>query len=199
MRFDGGPARDGPSTQPARRPQAPLPLTKVPWWKSTGFKIGAPIAAAVLLIGGIAGAVGGGNDEKTPSAASPKTSVAAAITPAAVASTTAPSTTKPPAPTTAAATSQAAAPAPTSVAAPKVSGWPLPNEVGKSLQHAQDDLQRVSGNPIYFSYSKDLLGSRSQVLDSKWQVCNQNVPVGSTFTDTSHVTFGVVKYGERCP
>jgi hypothetical protein len=75
----------------------------------------------------------------------------------------------------------------------------MPNEVGKDLQSAQDDIQRASGDPVFFSHSHDLLGSRFQVLDSNWQVCTQNLPAGSKASDVEHIDFGVVKLSETCP
>jgi hypothetical protein len=47
----------------------------------------------------------------------------------------------------------------------------MPNEVGKVLQDAQDDIQRISGNPVYLTRSTDASGQgRFQVLDTKWHV-----------------------------
>ncbi|MHA3701212.1 PASTA domain-containing protein [Jatrophihabitans sp. YIM 134969] len=76
----------------------------------------------------------------------------------------------------------------------------MPNEVGKGLQTAQDDIQSVSGNPVYFTTSTDATGAgRFQVLDRDWQVCSQSVPPGSTVADGEPIDFGVVKLNERCP
>jgi hypothetical protein len=75
----------------------------------------------------------------------------------------------------------------------------MPNEVGRVLQDAQDDLQRVSGNPVYYSRSHDLLGSRLQILDRDWKVCTQNIAKGATVSDSDTVNFGVVKLSESCP
>jgi hypothetical protein len=75
----------------------------------------------------------------------------------------------------------------------------MPNEVGRGLQDAQDDIQRVTGNPIFITHSKDALGSRHQILDADWQVCSQDVPAGSTFTEDTDITFTVVKLSETCP
>ena len=74
----------------------------------------------------------------------------------------------------------------------------MPNVVGQDLQTAQDTLQSVSGNPLYISSSHDLKGSRSQVIDSNWEVCTQSIPSGATFSETTSVDFGVVKIGEGC-
>jgi hypothetical protein len=76
----------------------------------------------------------------------------------------------------------------------------MPNEVGKVLQVAQDDIQRVSGNPGYITLSKDATGAgRHQVLDSNWRVCSQNVARGTRVTDSTVITFGAVKLTEVCP
>ncbi len=75
----------------------------------------------------------------------------------------------------------------------------MPDEVGQGLQNAQDDIQRVSGDPVFVSHSHDLLGSRFQVLDSNWQVCSQNVPKGERVGPVGHIDFGVVKTSETCP
>ncbi|GAA3682134.1 hypothetical protein [Yimella lutea] len=76
----------------------------------------------------------------------------------------------------------------------------MPNEVGQILQIAQDDLQRVSGDPLYLSFSTDALGAnRRQVLDSNWKVCSQTPSAGTTVTATTIVSFDVVKLTEQCP
>jgi hypothetical protein len=75
----------------------------------------------------------------------------------------------------------------------------MPNEVSHGLQDAQDDLQRVSGDPVYYSKSHDLLGSRHQILDRDWQVCTQNIAQGATVSESETVDFGVVKLSESCP
>lgn len=75
----------------------------------------------------------------------------------------------------------------------------MPNEVGSGLQAAQDDIQRVSGDPVFFTHSHDLLGDRFQVFDRNWQVCVQNVAPGQTVSPVGHIDFGVVKLDETCP
>lgn len=76
----------------------------------------------------------------------------------------------------------------------------MPNEVGKTLQAAQDDIQAVSGDPIFFSFSEDATGAdRMQLLDSGWQVCRQTPAVGATVKLTADVTFYVVRVSEDCP
>jgi hypothetical protein len=77
----------------------------------------------------------------------------------------------------------------------------MPNEVGKDLQTAQDDLQALTGNPMFISTSKDLTGQgRHQVMDRNWQVCSSTPPPGETFTAQTNVVFGVVRIdSEKCP
>jgi hypothetical protein len=79
--------------------------------------------------------------------------------------------------------------------------WTMPNEVGKDLQTAQDDIQALTGNPMFISTSKDLTGQgRHQVMDRNWQVCSSTPPAGETFTSQTNVVFGVVRIdSERCP
>jgi hypothetical protein len=76
----------------------------------------------------------------------------------------------------------------------------MPNEVGKGLQAAQDDIQRVSDNPIFFTDSTDATGAgRMQILDRDWKVCGQNVPAGSHVNQDSEISFAAVKLWENCP
>lgn len=76
----------------------------------------------------------------------------------------------------------------------------MPNEVGQVLQDAQDDVQRVSGNPMFVTFSTDLTGAgRMQVLDRNWQVCTQNVAPGTAVGADVKINFGVVKLDEKCP
>lgn len=76
----------------------------------------------------------------------------------------------------------------------------MPNEVGKVLQEAQDDIQRVSGDPIFFTSSTDATGQgRHQVLDSNWKVCSQNVPAGQQVDARTEISFAAVKLSESCP
>jgi hypothetical protein len=77
----------------------------------------------------------------------------------------------------------------------------MPDEVGKGLQAAQDDIQRVSHDPVFYTSSKDATGrGRHQVFDRDWKVCSQNVPAGKLVErKTVLITFGVVKLAESCP
>lgn len=77
----------------------------------------------------------------------------------------------------------------------------MPNEVGKVLQTAQDDLQRVTHDPVFYTGSKDATGrGRHQILDRDWKVCSQNVPAGRRVERRAVIiTFSVVKLAETCP
>ncbi len=77
--------------------------------------------------------------------------------------------------------------------------FPMPNEVGQILQDAQDDIQRVSGNPVFVSHSHDLRGHRSQIMDRDWQVCTQNIAPGKRVPANGRIDLGVVKASESCP
>jgi len=78
--------------------------------------------------------------------------------------------------------------------------WMMPSEIGKNLQQAQDDLQALTGNPMFVSTSEDLTGKgRQQIMDRNWRVCSSNPPPGSTFTPQINVVFGVVRDSEVCP
>lgn len=88
-------------------------------------------------------------------------------------------------------------PAPTTPPAPAVD-FVMPDFVGMDLQSAQDLVQT---NNVWLSVSHDLLGSRNQVLDSNWMVCDQNIPPGQRVTGDVEggIDFGVVKREESCP
>jgi len=78
--------------------------------------------------------------------------------------------------------------------------WPMPDEIGKDLQTAQDDLQALTGNFAFISTSKDLTGkTRHQINDRNWQVCTSTPAPGEIFTPQTNVVFGVVKNTETCP
>jgi hypothetical protein len=70
--------------------------------------------------------------------------------------------------------------------------------VGSDLQSAQDAVQELG---VFYSVSHDLRGSRNQVIDSNWIVCDQNVAPGQRVTGDveGQLDFGVVKRGETCP
>lgn len=108
-----------------------------------------------------------------------------------------------PATTSASSTTSGTAVSPSAVAAPPVaapSQWVMPNLVGSNLQAAQDQIQAVTGNPIFITLSHDATGrGRNQVLDSNWKVCSQNVAPGAPFTEGTKIDFGAVKLAEKCP
>jgi hypothetical protein len=114
-------------------------------------------------------------------------------------------------PATVTVTSQAPAPAPSSTAsaptsavAPSVAAtdagvdFPMPDMTGQVLQDAQDGMQSLG---VLYSVSHDALGSRHQVLDRDWKVCDQNIPAGQQVTGNveGQIDFGVVKLSEQCP
>lgn len=75
----------------------------------------------------------------------------------------------------------------------------MPNEVGKVLQDAQDDIQAISGNPLFFTRSTDATGAgRHQILDRDWKICAQNVPAGTSVGADADIVFSVVKLSESC-
>lgn len=77
----------------------------------------------------------------------------------------------------------------------------MPDFIGANLQEAQDKVQMLG---IFFSVSHDLLGSRSQFIDSNWKVCTQTPPAGTTIKGSAadyegKFDFGAVKLAEACP
>jgi hypothetical protein len=114
-------------------------------------------------------------------------------------------------PATVTVTSEAPAPAPSSTASAPTSAvapsaaataagvdFPMPDMTGQVLQDAQDGLQSLG---VLYSVSHDALGSRHQVLDRDWKVCDQNIPAGQQVTGNveGQIDFGVVKLSEQCP
>jgi hypothetical protein len=78
--------------------------------------------------------------------------------------------------------------------------WQMPNLTGAVLQDAQNQIQTLTADAVYFTDSHDLSGQgRHQVMDDNWQICTQNIAPGSTLTATSKIDFGVVKLDETCP
>ncbi|SDH14778.1 PASTA domain-containing protein [Klenkia brasiliensis] len=116
-------------------------------------------------------------------------------TPAATSDTTSAPTTEA-LPTTAAPLPTTQAPT-SSVAAPVVD-FVMPDLVGIDLQTAQNTIQTLG---VFYTVSHDLFGSRNQVLDSNWIVCDQNVAAGQQVTGAAEgsIDFGVVKREETCP
>lgn len=78
--------------------------------------------------------------------------------------------------------------------------WTMPNMVGLVLQDAQDKMQVLTGNPMFYTASTDASGAgRMQVLDSNWQVCSQTPAAGTQFGSDTSVSFAAVKLAESCP
>lgn len=91
-------------------------------------------------------------------------------------------------------------PSPAEANTAQAATWTMPNLTGKTLQRAQDDLQALTGNPMFVSTSEDLTGQgRQQIMDRNWQVCSSTPPPGATFTSQTNVVFGVVRDSESCP
>jgi hypothetical protein len=152
--------------------------------------------AVLIISGGIGAAI---TPSKTKPAQSP--SAAAAVEPSpsvTVAVTASPSTRQTHVPSP-----RAAIPSPTRhrAPAPTSSTWVMPDLVGHNLQAAQDAIQALTHDGIFFTHSHDLSGAdRFQILDADWQVCNQNVAPGARINPKSRITFGVVKqFTETCP
>jgi PASTA domain len=183
------PPPQGPTADGAW-PQGQLPYPPPGGWqqpvKPPFYKKPWVIVVGVLLAVGLIGsAINGGKKEDDSTTASATSSAAVGSTVAA------PPTTQAvlPPPTTAAPTTQAA---PTGV------NFTMPDFVGMDLQSAQNLVQQ---NGVFLSRSHDLLGSRHQVVDSNWIVCDQNIPAGQQVTGDAEgvIDFGVVKREESCP
>jgi hypothetical protein len=173
-------------TQPLRSGTGSEPAHVVrPWW----------ILVGGLAVIGVGGALAGGAADE-PESSSVATSTAPSTDESSAASST---TTSRPAPSTAA-TSPATTipPTTTAVAIPSGVDFVMPDLVGLDLQSAQDAVQDLG---VFYSVSHDLLGSRNQVLDSNWIVCDQNVAPGQRVTGDveGQLDFGVVKREESCP
>jgi beta-lactam-binding protein with PASTA domain len=76
----------------------------------------------------------------------------------------------------------------------------MPNLVGSGLQDAQNRIQALTDNAIFFSGSHDGTGAgRLQVVDSNWKVCSQSPQPGATINAQTKIDFGAVKLDESCP
>lgn len=76
----------------------------------------------------------------------------------------------------------------------------MPDLVGTGLQDAQDRIQALTADAIFFTTSHDASGQgRMQILDSNWKVCSQSVVKGASIDVTSEIDFGAVKLDEACP
>jgi hypothetical protein len=185
----------------------PPPPPKRGWgaWKIVLVSVGG-VAAALVLIGTL-GAIFAPSDDSKPKSATGElasssavtTSVAAAPSIVAQTSSAAPTPSPNPTPPKTSAGPSSAAPTVVAPAPAAPTSWTMPNEVGRVLQTAQDDIQRVTGNPLFVTHSTDARGSRSQVLDSNWKVCGQNIRAGQQFDSSTRITFSAVKLSETCP
>ena len=78
--------------------------------------------------------------------------------------------------------------------------WTMPNLVGMDLQGAQDAIQSLTHDQVWYSGSTDLTGKgRAQIVDRNWTVCGSTPAPGVTFTTTTAINFGVVRDTEVCP
>lgn len=81
------------------------------------------------------------------------------------------------------------------------SSFTMPDLTGGTLQDAQNAVQKLG---IFYSVSHDLRGSRNQLLDRNWKVCDQKPAAGETVSGSrisreGKIDFGVVKRSETCP
>jgi hypothetical protein len=76
----------------------------------------------------------------------------------------------------------------------------MPDLIGSNLQDAQDAIQKLTNNEIFYTGSTDLTGEgRNQIMDANWQVCTSTPPPGTTITKDTMIDFGVVRIDESCP
>lgn len=145
-------------------------------------------AAALGLTVTLAGCGGGASEDEVQDAVAKALASQQAASPAPPAS----------------AVTEAPSPAAPSPAAPEPEDtvdFVMPDMRGKNLQDAQNEIQRLG---VFFSISHDMLGSRSQLLDSNWQVCDQTPAAGTRITGPASdwegkIDFGAVKLEETCP
>ena len=76
--------------------------------------------------------------------------------------------------------------------------WDMPNLVGKNLQDAQDQIQRLTDNAVRTTSHDATPADREQDVDSQWKVCNQSAKPGDQITEESSIDFTVVKNDEKC-
>lgn len=81
------------------------------------------------------------------------------------------------------------------------STWTMPDLRGSSLQEAQDAIQALTDNQVFYTGSTDLTGQgREQLMDRNWVVCTSTPDPGQRFTTDTAIDFGVVKMdSETCP
>ena len=79
--------------------------------------------------------------------------------------------------------------------------WTMPDLTGRDLQTAQDSIQSLTNDGIFFSTSHDATGQgRHQILDRDWQVCSSDPAPGSKITPDTKIDFAVVRVDtEQCP
>jgi len=76
--------------------------------------------------------------------------------------------------------------------------WDMPNLVGKNLQDAQDQIQRLTDNAVRTTSHDATPADREQDVDRDWKVCNQSAKPGDQITEESSIDFTVVKNNEKC-
>jgi hypothetical protein len=99
------------------------------------------------------------------------------------------------------ASAPATAPAETPTPAAPEQSWTMPDLRGRNLQDAQDAIQMLTNNEVFYTGSTDLTGqARNQLMDRNWQVCTSTPAPGETFTKSTAIDFGVVRIDiETCP
>lgn len=194
---------DGTSWTQQTRPAAPAdteptiplrtfpgPTEPAPWWKRRWVLV----TGGVLVVLFVIGAITGGNDTNNASQQTATTPVPPTVT------VTATPSTKPSPSTKASPKPKHDRPANVSRPSKAATSWTMPNQVGADLQASQDRIQAISGNPFFYTASRDATGqSRFQILDADWQVCSQKPQAGTTFDENTLITFFVVKDDEECP
>ncbi len=200
-RGDGYPGPD--AGDPERGYLAPA----LPWWRRPVVLVGAGVVVGLFLIGTIAGVIRAVST--TGDTAAPAPAVTVTGRPGSAPSLTAPSVPAvPPSPSRQTGSpasilpsgAPSSASATTAPSASATASWVMPDEVGKVLQDAQDALQQLTGDRMFYSRSTDATGqNRVQVVDRNWKVCSQTPAAGATLTAGTAVVFAVVKLEETCP
>ena len=174
---------------------SPGPFSGWPTWA----KVGGPLVAATLVIGGVAaGTSGGGFEFETLSPPSTTTTVERTTTTTAERTTTTvqPTTTTPTLATTTVPPSTIPPTVATTRPAPVSTASLMPDVVCMNLQDAQDRIQQAG---VFYSRSFDATGEgRSQFIDSNWLVVYQE-PAPGTPIGEGDPNLGAVKYGEPYP
>jgi hypothetical protein len=167
----------------------PVPPKQTPVYLRPWFAV----LALVLVVGTIGSALRGGDDEGTATAAAGTTTVTQTVTATPSPQPVVPPVASTPPPAVAPSTTTAPPPPP----APVVD-FAMPSVVGMNLQDAQNLIQT---HGVFLSLSHDLLGTRNQLVDSNWIVCDQNIPPGEQVAGDAEgqIDLGVVKREEFCP